>query len=127
MTIDWSARLLDPLYRRLGVPATVTPPERPSFALTVIDRTAGMQTPGEIAVSSLRPAAVIRVREMLAAGLVREELDCARIAFNGAAWTITATEPRPTPGGEQDGELLLWLTAAGADEQPTEEASDGQS
>ena len=124
MPIDWTARMLDPIYRHLGLTATITPPERPGFAVTVIDKTAGIQTPGDVAVPTIRPAAVIRVKEMLGVGLVREDLDAARITFNGATWTITATEPRPTPGGEADGELLLWLTAAPCAEEATEEPSE---
>ena len=61
MPIDWTARVLDPIYRKLGVAATITPPDRPGFALTVIDKTSGMQTAGEVAVPTARPAAVIRV------------------------------------------------------------------
>jgi len=109
--IDYQATLYGPIYATLGVPATITPGSTASPATVVaLDKTAGMTVfGGGVDVESIKPAAVVRVAELAAAGLTRADLVDASILINGSIWEIRSTQPRPSPNGERDGELLLIL------------------
>jgi hypothetical protein len=77
----------------------------------VIDRTSGVEvTEGSsIDVKTIRPAAVVRMRELTDLGLAREDLEDAALDLNGKLWRVKATMPKPAPTGEADGELYLFL------------------
>lgn len=110
--MDFQALLLNPAYSAFGVPATLTVAcGNPAVAVTVIDKTAGVVFSEGPDVQTVRPAADLRMSDLTAAGLTRADLDDGMIEFNGAAWTIKATLPKPTPNGESDGELRLILMA----------------
>ena len=112
--MDWQGSLYDPVYDVLGVPATIAPGgDTGDVAVTAIDRTGGIEVaaPGG-AIETVRAAATVRMAELAAAGLAREDLPDGTIALNGVTWTIKATMPRPSPKGGGDGELLLVLEEA---------------
>ena len=60
-------------------------------------------------VKTIRPAAIIRMRELADRGLSRDDLEDALIELNGKLWRVKATMPKPAPTGEADGELCLFL------------------
>ncbi len=60
-------------------------------------------------VKTIRPAAIIRMRELADRGLSRDDLEDALIELNGKLWRVKATMPKPAPTGEADGELYLFL------------------
>ena len=109
--VDWAAHY-DRIYAVLGVPAVLTRnlSDGGTAELTVIDKTAGIETGDGVTVSSVKPGAAVRIAELSAAGLVREDLHGAAIAFNGGSWEIKSSVPRPSPAGEAAGELYLILS-----------------
>jgi hypothetical protein len=110
--IDFGALLYDPIYAVLGVPALLTPATDASeIPLTVIDKTEGVviDEGNSISISTIKPAAVVRMSEISAKGMVRADLKQGIIRFNSGNWTIVAIQPKPSPSGP--GELYLILEA----------------
>lgn len=108
--IDFSALLYDPIYAVLGVPALLTPATDASeIPLTVIDKTEGVAIDegNGISISTIKPAAIVRMSEISAQGMTRSDLKQGSIWFNDRVWTIVATQPKPSPNGA--GELYLIL------------------
>ena len=62
-----------------------------------------------IDVRSIRPAAVLRLRELTELGLSRKDLEDATLDLNGNLWRVKATMPKPAATGEADVELYLFL------------------
>ena len=112
--IDYASLLYGPAFDVLGVPATLTldVSDAEPVTLTVLDKTAGVEVGDKITVSTILPAAMVRVSELTAAGVSASDLRGATITFNGKSWSIMRHEYRPSPNGEADGELLLILEAA---------------
>lgn len=109
MTIDWTADLLDPIYDGLGVAATITLEGGAEHVVTAIDGASDLTTGDQIEVHTMRPAAFVRMAELIDLGLQPDDLEAAIIALNGKPWRVAATALKPTPGGEAAGELILWL------------------
>ena len=109
--MDLNALLYAPLYTIFGADAVIRCLYGDAFAISVIDRTSGVEvTEGSgIDVKTIRPAAVLRMRELTDLGLAREDLDDAALDLNGKLWRVKATMPKPAPTGEADGELYLFL------------------
>ena len=103
--------LYRPLYNIFGTGAVIRCLYGASFTLQVIDRTSGVEvTEGSgIDVKTIRPAAVLRMRELAELGLMPTDLDGAALDLNGKLWRVKATMPKPAPTGEADGELYLFL------------------
>lgn len=106
--VDWVAHY-DRIYGRLGVAAVLETPQA-ILELTVIDKTAGVETGDGVSVSTVRPAAAVRMNELSVLGVAREHLIGAAISFNGGEWEVKSTAPRPSPAGESAGELYLILS-----------------
>ncbi|NEI52713.1 hypothetical protein GR217_34405 [Rhizobium leguminosarum] len=109
--IDYGGLLLAPLYDVYGVPAILTLDDIDATTadLTAIDKTAGVAVGDNIAVGTVEPGAVIRLSELIAAGLTRESLDGATITFSGNVWRVASHHPKPVPSGEAAGEIILIL------------------
>lgn len=109
--MDYQAVLYDPIYARLGVSATLTPLEPGlSVSLTVIDKTAGIAIDlGDTSLQTVKPAAAVRMVELSENDLEPADVDGGTITFNGKTWTIKGFMPKPSPNGEADGEVLLFL------------------
>ena len=109
--MDINALLYAPLYAIFGVDAVIRCLYGDAFAIRVIDRTSGVEvTEGSgIDVKTIRPAAVVRMRELTDLGLAREDLEDAALDLNGKLWRVKAMMPKPAPSGEADGELYLFL------------------
>ncbi|MBR1150082.1 hypothetical protein [Bradyrhizobium sp. JYMT SZCCT0428] len=105
---DFDAEMLDPIYDGIGVPAEFLSREGARADLTVIDKTSGVEIPeGPVALQSSRPAACVRVSELVAKNLDRGKMKNGRLTFNSASWNVESTRPKPVPGGK--GELYLFL------------------
>lgn len=116
MTVDAAGILYgadSPLYSVLGSAATLVDVDGGSFALTVIDKTAGVNLDigGDIEVNALTPACVVRSFEL--AQVDATKIKGGRITLNGVTWLIENKMPRPGPSGESTGEVLLTLTGTG--------------
>ena len=109
--MDLNDLLYRPLYQLFGVEAVIRCLYGDAFSINVIDRTSGVEvTEGSgIDVKTIRPAAVVRMRELTELGLSRDDLEDAALDLNGKLWRVKATMPKPAPTGEADGELYLFL------------------
>jgi hypothetical protein len=109
--IDYGDLLLAPLYDAFGVAAllAIDDSNATEFALTVIDKTAGVAVGDNIAIGTVEPGAIVRTSELTGWGLTRESLDGAMIGFSGNVWRIASHHPKPVPSGEAAGEIVLIL------------------
>jgi hypothetical protein len=109
--IDYDA-FYAPLYAAFGVSAVLDLGTSGTFTLTVIDKTEGVmiEEGNNISIATVKPAAMVRMSELVSNNLTRAGLKQAPISFNGKSWVIVATQPKPNPAG--DGELYLILQAA---------------
>ena len=109
--MDLNDLLYRPLYGIFGTGAVIRCLYGDVFPMRVIDRTSGVEvTEGSgVDVKTIRPAAVLRMREFTDLGLSRDDLEDAILDLNGRLWRVKATMPKPAPTGEADGELYLFL------------------
>lgn len=111
--VDFDAVLYGPLHSVFGTEAVITPTGGTvgPATVTVIDNTRGMalQLKGSD-IETVVPVAVVRASALADASLTRSDLRRAALTMNGRTYRIESTMPRPTPGGEADGEVLMILT-----------------
>lgn len=111
MTIRFDELLYPALYNVWGNCSKITPKNKPySLDLEVIDKSQGIEVSNDVGVKTLHPAATVRVSVLKAANLTRAELRDATLVMNGKSWRIEATEPLPTPNGESDGQIMMYLS-----------------
>ena len=111
--IDYSADLYDQVYPVIGVPATLTlAGTAGEVAITVIDDTRPKSNiDGTMEVRTIGPGAFVRVPELTAKGIVRDDYQGATLAFNGRTWVVRSHEMRGSPNGEDLGEVRFLLKA----------------
>lgn len=111
MDLDLTALLYNPLYASFGTDAVIRCLYSDAFPIRAIDCTSGIEvTEGSgVDVKTIRPAAVIRMRELTDLGLGREDLEDAAFELNERLWRVKASMPKPGPSGETQGELYLFL------------------
>jgi hypothetical protein len=109
--LDYSALLYDPVYAEIGVAATFASGALQA-ALTVIDDTRPKVLPaGSLEVKSVGPGAFVRIPELQANGISRDDWQDASLSFNGRSWQIRSWELRGSPNGEDLGEVRFLLKA----------------
>ncbi|PSJ55765.1 head-tail joining protein [Pseudaminobacter soli (ex Li et al. 2025)] len=106
--MDWQALLYGPNYAVFGVPATLIIEDGPTLTLTVIDKTTGVEVGGSVDVQTVLPAATVRATELASIDLA--DLEDAKLTFNGKTWRVDSHLPKPSPKGEADGEIYLFLS-----------------
>lgn len=108
--IDFNTFMYDPVYAALGVPGTLTI-GTDSVTLTVVDdtRTKRHADASGVETVSVGPGAFVRIPELTASGVTRDQCIGASLTFNGHAWTILTGEPRGSPNGEDLGEIRFTL------------------
>jgi hypothetical protein len=108
--MDWRAHY-DAIYGALGVDAVLTLADTAAteIELTAVDKTFGIEVLSGPGVATILPAADLRVYELDEADVAVASLDGAAIAFNGRSWRIASHEMRPSPAGEDEGEVRLIL------------------
>ena len=109
--MDYTQLLYAPLYDTFGADAVIRCLYSDAFPIRAIDCTSGIEvTEGSgIDVKTIRPAAIVRMRELSDLGFGREDLEGAALELNNKLWCVKATMPKPAPTGEADGELYLFL------------------
>lgn len=108
--MDYQANLYDPIYSVLGVSASVSSAGGQSATVTAVDKTAGILIPdARTQIDTIRPVAMVRTRELEGAGILVADLPEGSITLNGGTWRIKSYQPRPSPLGELDGEIMLIL------------------
>lgn len=111
--MDLQSLLYDPIYSVIGVDAVLTLPTGELIELVVLDKTAGIDTGDGVNAPTIVPAAVVRMVELVSTnGIALKRLSDknAKISFNGFTWRIESYRLRPSPKGENDGEVYLLLS-----------------
>lgn len=110
--MDYQATLYSPIYAIQGVPAVLTLATGEVVdGLTALDKTAGVEiADAKAEVATIKPAAVLRIPELVEKGVAVAETPKGSIALNGYEWSIVSYRFRPSPNGENDGEVYLVLT-----------------
>lgn len=108
---DFQALLLDPAHAVFAVDA-ILELQNDFFNIRAIDKTSGVDVGVEVKGQTILPAAVIRAREYLNLGLAYERLGHKNSYFkiNGVFYRIITYRMKPSPYGEDDGEIYLLLT-----------------
>jgi len=116
MALDYSTLVFAPLHTVFGVTAEldVAGNTASPFSISVIDKTRGIETSnaGNIGMFTVRPAVFLRAVDLAAINLLAEDLTGAALTVNALDWTVKAVEVKPTPGGEADGQVVLYLEEA---------------
>ena len=109
--MDYTQLLYAPLYDTFGADAVIRCLYADTFPIRAIDCTSGIEvTEGSgVDVKTIRPAAIVRMRELTDLGLGREDLEDAALELNDKLWRVKASMPKPGPSGEANGELYLFL------------------
>ena len=108
--MDYQGLLYDPVYLVLGVAAVLQMgPPLGDVALTAIDKTAGITIAHAVDVETTLPAATVRAAELVAAGVDLVDCDGKTLTLNGKDWRIASLEPKPSPNGQDDGEIYFIL------------------
>lgn len=112
MSLDYSALLYDPVYAAIGVPCLFVSGVIEAD-LTVIDNTRAKTAPAGTSaeVRSVGPGAYVRIPELEANGIARDDWMDAVLSFNGRTWTVRSWELRGSPNGEDLGEVQFFLKA----------------
>jgi hypothetical protein len=105
---------LSSVYKILGRPGVLTVngidyPASDAPPLKCIDKSAGVSILGAVALESFAPAATVRAADILALGLTFDSLDKANLLLNSKNWLISSHKVIPSPNGETDGEVWLYL------------------
>lgn len=104
-------------YRIHGVPVELSIdgtvyPQSGQPELRAIEQTEGVELGNEIVVTTTRPVATVMRQSLIALGLELADFEFnALITMNGMQRRINSVEPLPTPQGELDGEVMLFLEA----------------
>lgn len=111
MPVNFDDLMYSRVHARFSVTAVIMPVTSASAAsVEVIDKTDGVILGGfGPDLATLKPAAVVRVSALTAAGLTRADLKGATLLMNGITWNVDATQARPSPSGQSDGEILMEL------------------
>ena len=109
--MDYTQLLYAPIYDTFGADAVIRCLYADTFPIRAIDCTSGIEvTEGSgIDVKTIRPAAIVRMRELTDVGLGRDDLEDAALELNDKLWRVKASMPKPGPSGEANGELYLFL------------------
>lgn len=104
-----------PIYAAIGVAARLIDNDGTVFDdLSVIDETSGVEVDigGDAAVNTIKPACFVRQVELSQRGISVSGLKGSQITFSGKTWAVENKLPRPSPSGEDTGELMLILVEA---------------
>jgi len=116
MPINYTNLLYGPVYRALGVDMEfiLPPPGNEVYVILGLDKTAGVdvQTEGDIGVQTVRPAAVLRMADLASVDLAPDDLMDALVNISGGSWKVRSYYPKPSPSGQDDGELWVILVEA---------------
>lgn len=115
--IDFAAILYPQAYAIMATTATLFPVDGEPVTIAALDKTVGVQDVpngrsgvatkvGEI---TIRPAAVIRASDLATLGVATTALKKAVLTMNGKEWRVENHQFRPSPRGEADGEIWLYL------------------
>lgn len=111
--IDYPRQLYDPIWNSaLGTDATLLIAEGyPTISLRILDKTHGtMIDEGGVGILTSRAVAAVRAAELVEKNVQQKDLNGAFLTFNGRTWKVVGKYPRPSPQGEDAGQVWLVLT-----------------
>lgn len=104
---------LDAIYASdIAVNATLSAGTAGSgLTLRMIDKTVGIEVgePDDPQVTTILPAAYVRMSELTSNSLTRQDLDNATVTIGGRDWRVKSHLLRPCPDGELAGEVCMFL------------------
>lgn len=107
--INFDEIMYNSVHAIMGRSSILTPKNGHPVEVVVIDKTSGVEL-FDGGVTNVLPAASIRAVELSAVGLTRADLSSAALTMNGKLYRVSHTQPKPTPNGESDGEIMMFLT-----------------
>lgn len=110
--MNWTALLLDPNYAAFGVAGELTPSGFDTVDVTVIDKTSAvdLQSLTEADLAVVQPTVRVRMAELDANGLHPRDLHHASLYFDARYFRVESFKIIGSPGGEKDGEAILFLS-----------------
>ncbi len=95
MSFDFEGLLEDPIYDGFALTASLTAVGQAALSIEVLESTVEVEEAGAggIIVPSLKPSCTLRLSDLTAASLAREDLDKAAIVFGGLRYRVLATAP----------------------------------
>lgn len=112
MSLVYRDMLYGPVYDQLAVPAVLVLQDSVTTfdQLRCIDKTSGATLGGPVELQTVVPAAIFIAGELLDAGVDRETmLNMSAVTFNAHTWRIADFKEMPSPGGADDGEVMVIL------------------
>ncbi len=93
--IDFGALLDAPTYLILGAGAVLTPRGGKDLPITVLTQVIEVDetAPSGVVTPTLRTVATLKLADLAAGGLAREDLEKAAIVFGGVRYEVLATAP----------------------------------
>lgn len=115
--VDWPAHY-NTIYPLLGVSAELSivgvdgtdGSDGDEITLTVIEKTGDDKIGQWLGVDTVRPLCAVRVAELIDAGGDFDDLDDSEISYNGKTYRIESHRVKPSPTGEDTGEVYLVMT-----------------
>lgn len=122
MALNYSQLLYGPAHALLGVMAVFLAEgsDAEPADIRVIDKTQGVPAEDSIGRERLVPVVVVEATALAGVGIGLDDLDGAQLsphednpaALGGIAWTIKRHREEPSPQGNADGEVWLYLEKA---------------
>lgn len=103
----WSENL-DNSYLAFAVDATLTVGTA-VMPIRAIDKTQGLEVSEQNNLQTIRPAACLRMSQLLELGIQHPDLVGGSLELNDKVWRIHSHLLRPTPDGELKGEVIVFL------------------
>ena len=107
--VDWSAHY-DIIYSAIGVSAELDVGATDDIELTVVEKTGDDKIGQWLGVDTVRPLCAVRVAELIDNGADFDDLDGSDITYNGKIYHIESHRVKPSPTGEDTGEVFLVMT-----------------
>ncbi len=98
MTLDFAGLIETPVYDTFGLPAILTVAGRAALSIDVLESTVEVEEAGAsgIIIPTIKPACELRLTDLTAASLAREDLVKAEIVFGGVTYRVLSTAPTMT-------------------------------
>lgn len=116
MPLNYTALSLGPIYSLIGVTTQFALNNDEIIELVALDKTSGVPTldssSPHVDTATIRPCCIIRMSDLIDLNLQPSDLMEAVLEMNGTSWIVKSYFPRPSPGGQNDGELYIILMEA---------------
>lgn len=116
MPLNYTELNLAPIYTLMGVTTQFVLNDDTIIELVALDKTFGVPTIDSgnphVDTATIRPCCIIRMADLIDLSLTPTDLMEAVLDMNGTSWIVKSYFPKPSPGGQNDGELYIILMEA---------------